>query len=118
MEEEGQEPTAEIVLLTKLKSGVVEPPSADDDDAGLDADTNESLREGSVDGQIPAGELDGVLSDMSVLIRYGHRDQVRHRLEELVREYPEDVLLLQRVVEFLGGDRDPEDRQMLEDPVT
>ncbi len=56
--------------------------------------------EGCEDGQIPAGELDRVLSDMSVLVRYGHHGQVRERLENLTRAYPEDVLLLRRIVEF------------------
>jgi hypothetical protein len=58
------------------------------------------VREGSEDGQIPAGELDRVLSDMMVLARYGHFDEVRARLEAVTQKYPEDVLLLRRVVEF------------------
>jgi hypothetical protein len=58
------------------------------------------VREASEDGQIPAGELDRVLSDMMVLARYGHFDEVRERLEAVTRKYPEDVLLLRRVVEL------------------
>jgi len=58
------------------------------------------VREGSEDGQIPAGELDRVLSDMTVLVRYGHHSQVREQLEALTQGYPEDVLLLRRIVEF------------------
>lgn len=52
------------------------------------------------DGQIPTRELDFILSDMAVLLRYGHAGQVRDRLEALRREYPEDLLLLRRIAEF------------------
>lgn len=58
------------------------------------------LRERSEDGQIPAGELDAVLSDMGVLLRYGHEDEVAHRLDGLLRRYPQDLLLLRRVTEL------------------
>ncbi len=97
MRDEEREPTAEVVLLTKVKSGAYE---TDEDDSAADVTPSDGVREGVEDGQIPAGELDNMLSDMAVLVRYGHHEQVRQRLEELVREFPEDVLLLRRVVEF------------------
>ncbi len=56
--------------------------------------------ERSEDGQMPAGALDRILTDMTTLLRYGHRPQVRLGLEELVRRYPEDLLLLRRIAEF------------------
>lgn len=59
-----------------------------------------SLREGGEDGQMPTRELDSILSDMAVLLRYGHAGQVRDRLEQLRRTYPEDLLLLRRIAEF------------------
>ncbi|RLB45295.1 MAG: hypothetical protein DRJ42_30250 [Deltaproteobacteria bacterium] len=68
----------------------------------------EPLAEGSEDGQIPAGELDRILSDMMVLVRYGHHDEVRRHLEGLTRSYPEDVLLLRRIVEFHVANADSE----------
>jgi len=52
------------------------------------------------DGQMPTRELDQILSDMQVLLRYGHAEQVRGRLEQLGRAYPEDLLLLRRIAEF------------------
>jgi len=52
------------------------------------------------DGQMPAGELDRQLSDMAVLLRYGHHGEVGQRLDALLREYPEDLLLLKRVAQF------------------
>ncbi|NOY90313.1 MAG: hypothetical protein GXP55_03815 [Deltaproteobacteria bacterium] len=52
------------------------------------------------DGQMPAGELDRQLTDMAVLLRYGHHDDVGRRLDELLRQYPEDLLLLKRVAQF------------------
>lgn len=58
------------------------------------------VREGSEDGQMPAGELERQLSDMQVLLRHGHRHEVTAKLEELVRRYPEDLLLLRRIAEF------------------
>ena len=58
------------------------------------------VAEGSVDGQIPAGQLERELSDMQVLLRHDHRHEVRQKLEELVRRYPEDLLLLRRIAEF------------------
>jgi hypothetical protein len=64
------------------------------------------VREGSEDGQIPAGELDRVLSDMTVLVRYGHHGQVREQLEALTCAYPEDILLLRRIVEFHVENKD------------
>jgi hypothetical protein len=59
-----------------------------------------ALREGGEDGQMPTRELDSILSDMAVLLRYGHAGQVRDRLEQLRRTYPEDLLLLRRIAEF------------------
>lgn len=56
--------------------------------------------EGGEDGQMPARELDRILADMAVLLRYGHAAQVRERLEQLRRTYPEDLLLLRAVAEF------------------
>ena len=58
------------------------------------------VAEGSEDGQIPAGQLERELSDMQVLLRHDHRHEVRQKLEELVRRYPEDLLLLRRIAEF------------------
>jgi len=52
------------------------------------------------DGQMPAGELDRQLTDMAVLLRYGHHTEVGQRLDGLLREYPEDLLLLKRVAQF------------------
>lgn len=56
--------------------------------------------ERSEDGQIPANELDRILGDMSVLLRYGHTAEVGARLEELHAKYPEDLLLLRRIALF------------------
>lgn len=56
--------------------------------------------EGVEDGQMPTRQLDQLLSDMAVLLRYGHAGQVRGRLEDLRRTYPEDLLLLRRIAEF------------------
>jgi hypothetical protein len=56
--------------------------------------------EGIEDGQMPTRELDRILSDMAVLLRYGHAAQVRGRLDDLRRNYPEDLLLLRRLSEF------------------
>ena len=60
----------------------------------------EPIPEGSIDGQVPAGELDRTLTDMAVLVRYGHHDEARSKLEALVDRYPRDLLLLRRVAEF------------------
>lgn len=56
--------------------------------------------EGSEDGQAPGGMLDRALSDMAVLLRYGHEGQVRRLLEQLRTKYPRDLLLVRRIVEF------------------
>jgi hypothetical protein len=56
--------------------------------------------EGVEDGQIPTRQLDQLLSDMAVLLRYGHAPQVRERLDKLRHTYPEDLLLLRRIAEF------------------
>ncbi len=112
-------PEAEVVLLTEIKRPAsAEPrrpvgsgprPSFDHQrlearlavpDVGRITPPPLPVREGCEDGQIPAGELDRVLSDMTVLVRYGHHGQVREHLEGLTRAYPEDVLLLRRIVEF------------------
>ncbi len=58
------------------------------------------IAERSEDGLIPAGELDRMMNDMSVLVRYGHREDVGARLDELLQKYPEDLLLLRRIAEF------------------
>ena len=57
--------------------------------------------EGVEDGQMPTRQLDQLLGDMAVLLRYGHAGQVRERLEDLRRTYPEDLLLMRRIAEFL-----------------
>jgi len=56
--------------------------------------------EGSEDGQIPAGELDGVLVEVQQLAAEGRRDEIRARLDGLCQDYPEDLLLLRRVAEI------------------
>jgi len=72
------------------------------------------VREKSEDGQIPAGELQRMLDDMAVLLRYGHHGEVRRRLEELMRRYPEDLLLMRRIAEFhLETDDQPAAIEML-----
>lgn len=58
------------------------------------------VAEGSEDGLAPSGELERWLSDCDVLFRYGHLGQVEDILDKLVCAYPEDLLLLRRVVEF------------------
>jgi hypothetical protein len=58
------------------------------------------LREGSEDGLMPSGELDRKLSDMDVLLRYGHAGQVQATLEQLRQQYPGDLLLLRRIAEL------------------
>jgi hypothetical protein len=65
-------------------------------------------REASDDGQAPAGELDRVIGDMQVLLRYGHLAQVRDKLAVLRDRYPEDLLLMRRITEFHleSGDAD------------
>lgn len=66
------------------------------------------VSEKSEDGHMPAGELDRILTEMTVLLRYGHRAQVRQGLDELVARFPEDLLLLRRIAEFHleNGDRE------------
>lgn len=61
--------------------------------------------EGSEDGMMPGGELDRKLSDMAVLLRYGHEPQVRRELDHLTAEYPRDLLLLRRISEFWVGNQ-------------
>ena len=56
--------------------------------------------EGSENGQIPSGELDRKLSDMDVLVRYGHVSQVEAELEALRLRYPDDLLLLRGIAEL------------------
>lgn len=56
--------------------------------------------ESGEDGQMPPRQLDQILSDMAVLLRYGHAVQVRDRLEQLRCAYPEDLLLLRAIAEF------------------
>ncbi|MCC6877467.1 MAG: hypothetical protein IT378_24385 [Sandaracinaceae bacterium] len=71
-----------------------------DVDAARVKKASSPLSEGGEDGQMPTRQLDALLSDMAVLLRYGHAQQVRSRLEELRRTYPEDLLLLRRLAEF------------------
>ncbi len=56
--------------------------------------------ERSEDGLIPSGLLDRKLTDMAVLLRYGHEGQVRHELDQLRSRYPQDLLLARRIAEF------------------
>ena len=56
--------------------------------------------ERSEDGQIPAGQLDRILEDMSVLLRYGHHREVGEKLDALLARYCEDLLLLRRISIF------------------
>ena len=66
------------------------------------------VSEGGEAGQMPTRELDSILSDMAVLLRYGHAGQVHLRLEQLLRTYPEDLLLMRRVAEFyVEHDQEP-----------
>lgn len=64
--------------------------------------------EKSEDGHMPAGELERILTDMTVLRRYDRGGLVRQRLEELVARYPEDLLLLRRIAEFHLENDDPQ----------
>lgn len=57
-------------------------------------------KEKAEDGQVPTRELERMMADMAVLLRYGHQASVVERLDELLRRYPEDLLLLRRVAEF------------------
>jgi hypothetical protein len=57
-------------------------------------------RERSEDGEIPPRELERLMDDMGVLLRYGHDAEVHARLEALLREFPRDLLLLRRIAEF------------------
>ena len=57
-------------------------------------------KEASEDGEMPPRELERLMDDMAVLIRYGHGDEVIARFEQLQREYPRDLLLLRRIAEF------------------
>lgn len=56
--------------------------------------------ERSEDGLIPSGLLDRKLTDMAVLLRYGHEAQVRHELDQLRSRYAQDLLLARRIAEF------------------
>ena len=57
-------------------------------------------REASEDGEIPPRELERMMEDMTVLLRYGHQAEVVARFEQLQRSYPRDLLLLRRIAEF------------------
>jgi hypothetical protein len=115
-----------VVLLTKVKRAASEPARAKepatwrsvvaprgqhtqrieasrvvpDVSAVAKKDPAPAVAEGVEDGQMPTRELDQILADMGVLLRYGHAGQVRDRLEQLRRTYPEDLLLLRRIAEF------------------
>ncbi|MFO0681485.1 MAG: hypothetical protein U0234_05525 [Sandaracinus sp.] len=69
-------------------------------DLATKKDKPKPAREASEDGLIPSGELDRKLSDMAVLLRYGHEEQVARELEGLRRTYPQDLLLLRSIGEF------------------
>ncbi len=56
--------------------------------------------ERSESGEVPPRQLERLLSDMGVLLRYGHAGEVERRLRQLLAEYPRDLLLLRRVAEF------------------
>ncbi len=58
------------------------------------------LSEASEDGLIPGGELDRHLTEMGVLLRYGHEAQAARELEKVSTRYPQDLLLLRRIAEF------------------
>lgn len=109
-----EDPPGEVVLLTRRKAPSGFPPP--DANAGGDTHRREAARvipdvasvsppmpplpEKGEDGQVPAHELDRVLADMMVLLRYGHMAQVRRGLDELAQRFPEDLLLLRRIAEF------------------
>jgi hypothetical protein len=57
-------------------------------------------RERAEDGQMPSGQLDRMLADFEVLMRWGHAAQVRAAIDGLRRTYPNDLLLLRRIAEF------------------
>ncbi|MEM6959337.1 MAG: hypothetical protein AAF411_05225 [Myxococcota bacterium] len=59
-----------------------------------------SAKEASEDGQIPPRELERMMADMGVLLRYGHDEEVARRLVALRQSYPRDLLLLRRIAEF------------------
>lgn len=51
-------------------------------------------------GQMPPGALGRMLSELTVLIKYGHGEQAQYILDHLVRGYPEDLKTNRRVAEF------------------
>lgn len=64
--------------------------------------------ERSEDGLAPSGELDRILTDMAVLLRYGHEAQVRRCLEALRTKYPQDLILTRRFAEFYVANARPD----------
>ena len=64
--------------------------------------------ERSEDGLTPSGELDRMLSDMAVLLRYGHEAQVQRSLETLRAKYPQDLILTRRFAEFYVANARPD----------
>lgn len=58
------------------------------------------VREKGEDGQVPTRELERIMNDMAVLLRYGHDQEVGERLDDLQVRYPRDLLLLRRIAEF------------------
>ena len=64
--------------------------------------------ERSEDGLTPSGELDRILTDMAVLLRYGHESQVRRSLEVLRLKYPQDLILTRRFAEFYVANARPD----------
>lgn len=69
------------------------------------ADIDLSQKRGSVpppapEERIEERELELTLEDMGVLLRYGNQTEVGERLEELLRKYPADLVLLRRIAGF------------------
>jgi hypothetical protein len=64
--------------------------------------------ERSEDGLAPSGELDRILTDMAVLLRYGHEAQVRRCLDALRTKYPQDLILTRRFAEFYVANARPD----------
>lgn len=63
--------------------------------------------EKSEDGLVPSGLLDRKLTDMAVLLRYGHDAQVQRELEHVRSRYPQDLLLARRIAEFYLSNERP-----------
>lgn len=57
-------------------------------------------RNSNPEGFASAQELEGLMSDMQVLWRYGYDRRVLEELRSLCRRFPKDLLLLRRFAEF------------------